>query len=77
MQKGLPRIQGSSLAVLTALLEMLKKLSNADIKNEMDFDIVEQTIATQWDGVSNRRCVNKLLFMLRRFHEDGFTSFWL
>jgi MoxR-like ATPase len=77
MQKVLPRIQGSSVAVLTALLALLKELTGANINSDMELGAVEQALAEEGEMVSFRRSVKKLLFMLRRFHEDGFTSFWL
>jgi hypothetical protein len=77
MQKVLPRIQGSSTAVLTALLALLKELTGANINSEMELHAVESALKEGGDVTEYRRSVAKLLFMLRRFHEDGFTSFWL
>ena len=77
MQKVLPRIQGSSMAVRSALLELLKKLSGAQVTSDMEFQQVEAAVKDAEQAQKYRRSVSKLLFMLRRFHEDGFTSFWL
>ncbi|MFK5950110.1 MAG: AAA family ATPase, partial [Methylococcales bacterium] len=77
MQKVLPRIQGSSMAVLTTLLMLLKEFSGASITTEMEYTEVEKILNELSVPHKYPRSVNKLLFMLRRFNEDGFTSFWL
>jgi 5-methylcytosine-specific restriction protein B len=76
MQKVLPRIQGSSMAVLKVLHQLLNRLTNAPITDDMDFEEVEKALDALSD-IPYRRSVAKLRFMLRRFNDDGFTSFWL
>ena len=77
MQKVLPRIQGSSMAVLTAILMLLKELSGADIKKDMEFSAVASALKALEGEPKYPRSIKKLMFMLQRFNDDGFTSFWL
>ncbi len=77
MQKVLPRIQGSAMSVLSVLLNLLKELSGADIKADMELPAVETALSKVGGTIRYRRSVKKLIFMLRRFNDDGFTSFWL
>lgn len=79
MQKILPRIQGSSNTVKEMLYELFKYcLGNArgiqieqDSGSESLFNILESNTATYEESAK------KIAFMIRRFEEDGFTSFWL
>lgn len=77
MQKVLPRIQGSALSVLTVLIELLKELSGAEITLDMELPAVIAAIKKTESNVKYPRSVKKLQFMLQRFNDDGFTSFWL
>nr|WP_300311454.1 AAA family ATPase [Halomonas sp.] len=75
MQKVLPRIQGSSLSVLKVLTRLLSLLAEKPLDDEAEYHILEKEV----DPLATRypRSVKKLLFMLQRFHDDGFTSYWL
>lgn len=76
MQKVLPRIQGSSISVLKAMLLLIAKLSGvSQVNTDTDFEEVEKLVDPSASPYP--RSVGKLLFMLRRFNDDGFTSFWL
>lgn len=74
LQKVLPRINGTS----TCLYEVLKKLLAYCIGKEVNdqdsysLEALEKEVAT---GLYPRSAI-KLLDMLRRYDEDGFTSFW-
>jgi MoxR-like ATPase len=75
MQKILPRIQGSSSRVKKIIVKLIKYLSE-----EKDFDenySVEKIAKIVSEKSKNRRSIHKLLFMLRRYEDDGFTSFWI
>ena len=84
MQKILPRIQGSSFRIRKIILEIIKALNvkNEGIKtlkidnNQLNADQLTQFAKTEEKG-SFWRSTEKLIFMFRRFEEDGFTSFWL
>ena len=75
MQKVLPRIQGSSLSVLKVLIRLLGLLANKPLDDEAEYSVVEKEVSPEQTRYP--RSVKKLLFMLQRFHDDGFTSFWL
>lgn len=79
MQKILPRIQGSSISVKNMLCDLFKHCAG-------DYDGYQ----TQSDDVSSKmmkvagaasvkypHSAEKIAFMVRRFEEDGFTSYWL
>jgi len=75
MQKILPRIQGSSRRIQLLLVELLKNLSG---KNDFDANYSPDTMCKSLEDVGvYRKSINKILFMLRRYADDGFTSFWL
>lgn len=77
MQKILPRIQGSS----SAIKDLLEKLFN---KFAGDYSSYPENM--KWKQMkrylSEKRCLyyrsaQKVCYMMRRFEEDGFTSYWL
>ncbi|MDZ7854199.1 MAG: AAA family ATPase [Halomonas sp.] len=75
MQKVLPRIQGSSLSMLKVLIRLLGLLADKPLDDEAEYSSIEKEVSPQ--GSRYPRSVKKLLFMLQRFHDDGFTSYWL
>ena len=79
MQKILPRIQGSSASVKNLLCELFKRCAG-------DFegygtgaeDLSKKMLAvTEKPGCKYRNSARKIADMVRRFEEDGFTSYWL
>lgn len=78
MQKVLPRIHGSSIRTQKVLVGLINKLASqkyavdypdmSDISNNKE-KIIEASLYP--------KSVTKLLFMLERFDEDRFTSFWV
>ena len=79
MQKILPRIQGSSASVRDMLCELFKiftgdfeeyRTRNDDTASGM-FDKLSR------DSVRYPRSAEKTAFMVKRFDEDGSTSYWL
>lgn len=78
MQKVLPRIHGSSIRTQKVLVGLINKLASqnyafdypdmSDISNNKE-KIIEASLYP--------KSVTKLLFMLERFDEDRFTSFWI
>ena len=79
MQKILPRIQGSSSSVKRMLCELFKhcagdyngyQTDNNDISAEM-------ALAVQRPDCKYKHSAEKIAFMVRRYEEDGFTSYWL
>lgn len=75
MQKVLPRIQGSSLSVLKVLIGLLGLLANKPLDDDAEYSSIEKEISPKDSRYP--QSVKKLLFMLQRFHDDGFTSYWL
>lgn len=77
MQKILPRIQGSSAATKELLCRLFKKFAG-------DYSgLTQDSIWEQMDAYIGRNdCVyqksaEKICYMMRRYEEDGFTSYWL
>jgi len=81
-QKILPRIQGSSMAVKRTILQLLR-ISLADRQLNMEemmsdaSPLYEQNVEALIANARYKHSTQKLLFMLRRLEEDGFTSFWI
>lgn len=78
VQKILPRIHGSSLRIQIILIKLLNLLAattynpktpDIDDLRKRKTDLIEQTVY--------KRAVSKIIFMIERFEEDRFTSFWL
>ena len=79
MQKILPRIQGSSASVRDMLCELFK-ICAADHNQKAGDTESEKMRKVLDDAAINckyRRSAEKLELMVRRFEEDGFTSYWL
>ena len=79
MQKILPRIQGSSASVKKMLCELFKhcagdfkgfQTDDSNLRDEMEK-------VSQKPGCKYKRSAEKIAFMVRRYEEDGFTSYWL
>ena len=77
MQKILPRIQGSTQGIKELLVELFKKCAG-------DYSSFSQDcIWKQMDDyLKNKASIypksaEKICYMMRRFEEDGFTSYWL
>lgn len=77
-QKILPRIQGSSLPVRRLLVELLNYCGGINLSNTND-DLLDRL--REHEDASGLapypRSSAKLITMLRRFEEDGFTSYWI
>ncbi|MNJ60742.1 hypothetical protein D3C77_564980 [compost metagenome] len=82
LQKILPRIQGSSSAVRRVLLELLKVCLDRPLAiNELMEDLSpvynEAEFLNAQSQIKYPQSARKIVFMLRRLEEDGFTSYWL
>lgn len=79
MQKILPRIQGSSIAVKNMLCELFKRCAGEyeSYKTESDDISSKMLKAAQKPECRYRKSAKKIAFMVRRFEEDGFTAYWL
>lgn len=77
MQKILPRIQGSSLTVKTMLCELFKHCAGEYEGYQTDNNDISLKMSEKIDDAKYKRCAEKITFMVRRYEEDGFTSYWL
>ena len=77
MQKILPRIQGSSAAIKEVLSELFIKCAG-DYTGFAGAAAYEQ-MHSYLDSKSCKypNSAKKIAFMMRRYEEDGFTSYWL
>ncbi|USG67338.1 DUF3578 domain-containing protein [Brevibacillus ruminantium] len=82
LQKILPRIQGSNLSVKRTLMELLK-ITLGDPRLQVDelmgdaALLYELDLQKEYPNAPYKQSSRKLLYMLRRLEEDGFTSFWV
>lgn len=79
MQKILPRIQGSSVAVKNMLCELFKLCAGEYESYQTESDDISSKMfkAAQKAECKYRKSAEKIAFMVRRFEEDGFTAYWL
>lgn len=79
MQKILPRIQGSSASIKNMLCELFKLCAGdyAGYQTEGDDLGSKMLRAAQDVNCKYKKSAEKIAFMVRRYEEDGFTSYWL
>ena len=79
MQKILPRIQGSSVFVREMLCELFKIFAGNAAENQAEGTKTGLEMLADLTGkeVKYPKSAEKTAFMVRRFDEDGTTSFWL
>ena len=79
MQKILPRIQGSSLSVKEMLCNLFKHCAGDydGYQTQSDDIYSKMEKVLQKSSPKYPRSAEKIAFMVRRFEEDGFTSYWL
>ncbi|EHL06278.1 ATPase family protein [Desulfitobacterium hafniense DP7] len=79
MQKILPRIQGSSASIKNMLCELFKHCAgDYEGYQTEDHNIGSKMYkAVQGGDCKYKQSAQKIAFMVRRYEEDGFTSYWL
>ena len=78
LQKILPRIHGSSISMKKILVELFKICSgNYEAKYEYEDMDVSDKMLKDMDNCVYPRSAEKIIYMVRRYEEDGFTSYWL
>jgi len=79
LQKVLPRIQGSSAIIKEILLELFDFFtgSNFSKENGQLANRVWNYYQANQESFKYSESAEKIAYMLRRFEEDGFTSYWL
>lgn len=78
LQKILPRIQGSSASIKNMLCELFKVCAGdyEGIQTETDISAKMLKKAENPD-CKYKKSAKKIAFMVGRYEEDGFTSYWL
>ncbi len=77
MQKILPRIQGSGASIKDMLCRLFREILAGDYDRQAgDAAGMEKRIKEN-GSVRYPKSAEKVMFMVRRFEEDGFTSYWL
>lgn len=80
MQKILPRIQGGSIAVRNMLINLFKNLVE-DFRVSADgksiYEQMQAFIEEKETEISYPKSAEKIIYMIRRYEEDGFTSYWI
>jgi len=77
VQKILPKIGGSGGEVLDILVELFNNLNNTKYKNDGYIeDVVLRTMENQCVNSKYVLSSEKIMYMIRRFLRDGFTTFW-
>ena len=77
MQKILPRVQGSSSAIKDVLSELFVKCAGdyAGFDGTAAYEKMQSYLDTKPCKYPNS--AKKIAFMMRRYEEDGFTSYWI
>lgn len=77
MQKILPRIQGSSAGVKELLCKLFKKFAGdySSFSQELIWKQMDSYIKEK--DCTYKNSATKICYMMRRYEEDGFTSYWL
>ena len=77
VQKILPKIGGSSGEVLDILVELFNTLNNTKYKNDGYIENEQtKTMENQCESSEYKLSSQKIMYMIRRFARDGFTTFW-
>jgi hypothetical protein len=77
IQKILPKIGGSGGEVLDILVELFNNLNNTKYKNDGYIEDAQVRIMeSQCKGSEYILSSEKIMYMIRRFLRDGFTTFW-
>ena len=77
LQKILPRIQGSSAAIKAMLVDLFKYCKGDQSGIEAESGHAGRDMQNLADTAKYPKSAKKIGFMMTRFEEDGFTSYWL
>ena len=77
LQKILPRIQGSGVSVKDMLCQLFREILAGDYDRQGGDAIGMEKKLKNKDSINYYRSAEKVMFMVRRYEEDGFTSYWL
>ena len=84
LQKILPRLQGSSIGLKKTLCKLFELFATKDFDGEnviSSVEVAEEMEKALTKAKNNNACkyprsAKKVVEMVRRFEEDGFTSYW-
>ena len=77
MQKILPRIQGSSVAIRDMLIELFKFCLGDHSGLNPDSGKLGEQMKGLADSAVYKESAEKIGYMMTRYEDDGFTSYWL
>lgn len=77
IQKILPRIQGSSVAIKTLLIDMFKFCMGSGSGIDAETGNVGEEMKKVAASAKYPESARKIGYMMARFEDDGFTSYWL
>lgn len=77
MQKILPRIQGSTQSIKDLLIELFQKCAGNYSSFSQDLIWMQMKDYLNNEASIYPKSAEKICYMMRRFEEDGFTSYWL
>ena len=77
MQKILPRIQGSGASIKDMLCRLFREILAGDYDRQAGDAVGMGKKIKENGNIRYPLSANKVMFMVRRFEEDGFTSYWL
>jgi MoxR-like ATPase len=78
MQKILPRVHGSSTRTQKVIIGLLNLFANEEIATSYpDLEYLEKNKKSILKKSNYPKSTEKLIFMLERFDENRFTSFWV
>ena len=77
MQKILPRIQGSAVSIKDMLIELFKFCMGDQAGVDQDNGNVSKQMENKADSAMYKESAKKIGYMMKRYEEDGFTSYWL
>ena len=77
MQKILPRIQGSSVAIKDMLVELFKFCMGSQSGPDTESGKAGEQMQSMAESAIYKESAMKIGYMMKRYEEDGFTSYWL
>lgn len=77
MQKILPRIQGSASSVRELLIDLFKYCCGSNDGIDSDATDYVNTVESMASNAKYIMSAKKLSYMIKRYEDDGFTSYWL
>lgn len=77
MQKILPRVQGSATMIRDMLVELFKFCMGNNSGLDIESGHVGKKMQNLTSNAKYAESAKKIAYMMTRFEEDGFTSYWL